>query len=421
MSENTAALQNPTSYDNCLISDCLKKLFTKAKGATAPGFIVRNHITELRAELEQLNVGQGLELSYHYLAAMELSMPADGFRYVYIHRNNVPVLFGYFQLFTISSKNFKFEKNKGFVRNLFRFFLRLKSLRVLISGNALRNETASFCFNAGALSKEEATELVVSAAEKIATDEGATALIIKDVPDALNISKWLLEIGYQAPWRDDVMEVSIDSNWASLDGYVAALSRKYKARAGKILSAGDGLSVRELTEDEITANEIAINSLFRNVSENQPFVLIRPQPDHFLQLKKVYQSQFELFGFFHKQEMVAFYCAFVNEDAYEVYYVGLNYDANAKYQLYFNILFAALERAIKLRKSQLKLGRTSFDAKASLGAKPVEMKYFIKIPSLPAVVVNWFKSYFSSMEDAKWKLRNPLKATARANSIEHDA
>jgi hypothetical protein len=106
---------------------------------------------------------------------------------------------------------------------------------------------------------------------------------------------------------------------------------------------------------------------------------------------------------------VAFYTAFLTEDAYELYHVGFDYELNNEYHLYFNILFSGLKRAITLKKSHLKLGRTSFDAKASLGAKPVEIEYFFKPGNIPNVVSKWFANYFSSMEDAKWKLRNPLK------------
>jgi hypothetical protein len=58
------------------------------------------------------------------------------------------------------------------------------------------------------------------------------------------------------------------------------------------------------------------------------------------------------------------------------------------------------------------LGRTSFDAKASLGAKPESTTYFLKTSFMPDAVSNWFVKYFSSMEDNKWKLRNPLKKDA---------
>jgi hypothetical protein len=75
------------------------------------------------------------------------------------------------------------------------------------------------------------------------------------------------------------------------------------------------------------------------------------------------------------------------------------------------MLFSGLERAITLGKQTLKLGRTSFDAKASLGAKPQTLPYILKIPHLPDFVLRRFINYFSALEDKRWKLRNPLKTT----------
>ena len=133
-----------------------------------------------------------------------------------------------------------------------------------------------------------------------------------------------------------------------------------------------------------------------------------PNREHFTELKKLYQNDFEIVGIFLNNEMVAFYAAFINKSDYEIYYVGFDYDVNTTHQLYFNLLFSGLERAITLKKKLLKLGRTSLDAKASLGAKPSELTYFIKGNNIPKVAGNWFVNYFSTMEDAKWKLRNPL-------------
>ena len=406
--QTTVTLPNTNTYDDCLIATCLKSLFKKADKAE-PTFTISRYIADVKKELEQVNKADILEMSYPYLAAMEASIPGAGFRYAVIYEQNVPVLFGYFQLFTLSSKNFNLEKNKGFVKGIFRFFLKLKKVSVLISGNALRNDTVGYCFNETIVSHEGAIELMASVAEKIADEECVTAIILKDVPQSKQIRKWLTGLGYKMPWQDNVMTLDIEARWTSLTQYIDALSRKYKTRANKILASGSDISVKELKEEGILQHNKEINRLFKNVADNQSFVLTQLGDDHFSGLKKVYKDNFEVLGFFHKNKLVAFYSAFVTGDAYELYYVGFDYEMNGEYQLYFNMLFSGLERAIVLKKKQLKLGRTSFDAKASLGAKPVEINYFIKTASLPAAVSSWFADYFSTMEDAKWKLRNPLK------------
>ncbi len=410
MSRQTiATIPDSSFYDNCLISSCLKKVFTKTTKKHEPVITISKHIADVRPALEQLNKQSGAELSYAYLAAMEQSLPATGFRYVVIYRDDRPVLFCYFQLISLTSRNFSFEKEKSFVKGIFGFFLDLKKIKVLLSGNALRIDTAGYCYNESVIGKDEATEIAASAAERIADEESATAVILKDLPVSAKLNKWLTEMGYSTPWKDQVMILDIRPEWQNIVDYTAALSRKYRTRANKILAARDEITMQALGAEDIRQHEAAIHKLFTNVAESQPFILAQVGKNHFSKLKDVYLDKFEMTCFFHGKKLVAFYSAFVGDESYELYYVGFDYQANITYQLYFNLLFSGLERAMELGKQQLKLGRTSFDAKASLGAKPVDTNYFIKTANIPHVASRWFANYFSAMEDSKWKLRNPFK------------
>ncbi len=411
MSVSSAAiLKDGPVYDDCLISSCLKRLFKgHAKNRELPGYKIGNSVSDFKNELAQLDTGGTVELSFGYLSAMEQSLPGIGFRYVVFYKNDVPILFTYFQLFTLTSKNFNLKNNKAFVKHIVHFFLDLKKVKTLISGNALRNDTPCYCYDASVIIGNEAAEMIASAAEKIAADEKMTAVILKDIPVSAHTIKWLSGQGYTAPIADRSMTLDINPAWETLGGYVSALSRKYKTRASKILALRDTLKVEELAEDYVAAHQRQINRLYRNVVENQPFALTVAGEDHFTKLKSVYKDDLEIFGFFHDKKLVAFYSAFVTPAAYDIYYAGFDYQLNEEYQLYFNILFSGLERAIIRGKSQLKLGRTSFDSKASMGAKPTDISYFIKTMNIPTVAINWFVNYFTAMEDGKWKLRNPLK------------
>ncbi len=408
-SSNTTALPVSKIYDDCLISSCLKRLFKNhVKSKKLPGYVICNEVAGIKKELAKIN-GTTIELSYDYLLAMEQSLPGVSFRYVIFQKDNDPILFAYFQLFTGTSQNFNLKNNKTFVKGIVRFFLDLKKVKALISGNALRNETPCYCYNSSAINDTEATEMIAAAAEKIGSDERATVLVLKDIPVSPHAAKWLAGQGYYAPMTDSVMTLTINPEWATLSGYISALTRKYKTRANKILALRDKLTIEELQENTIAGSERQMNRLYKNVVENQSFALATISEDHFTKLKSLYKNDFEVFGFYHEKKLVAFYSAFVTPDAYEIYYAGFDYQLNDEYQLYFNLLFSGLERAMLLKKKELKLGRTSFDSKASLGATPVEIKYFFKTMNVPAVAINWFVNYFTAMEDGKWKLRNPLK------------
>jgi hypothetical protein len=413
MNYSSLVLNTPTgnNYDDCLVAGFLKRCFSKTRSAkTAPELVIHNHVSEVKEALNQLKVGAAPEISFEYLSALEKSLPGISFRYAVINRDNVPVLFAYFQLFTITSKNFKLEKNKTFIKGIFRFFLDFHKIRILQLGNSLRTETESYSYDTKAFTGVEALEAIAAVAEKIAADEKVAAVILKDIPGIASSAGSLLnEMGYRKPWNDQVMEMAVESNWKSLADYTAALSRKYKARANKALAARNLLKIIPLSLADLHKYEPEMNHLCKEVADKQEFIFSKLDGAYFTSLKHVYGEDFEVSGYFLDGKLVAFYSAFINAGAYEIYYIGIDYAANNDYQLYFNILFSGLERAISLRKSVLKLGRTSFDAKASLGANPKSLDYLIKLAGIPDFVIKWFVCYFSSLEDGKWKQRSPLK------------
>jgi len=415
---NNISLNYPigTAYGHCHISTFFKKLFAKCyEKDSTPELVITNSITDLKSDVAALNKDGITELSYDYLHAMEASLKDVGFRYVVINKDGKPVLFAYFQLYRLSTQNFKLDDGNSFMQRIVSFFLKFKKAKVVILGNALRTDTLAFSFDMHAMSSDEAIASVATIADKIATDISATAVILKDTGgNTLQANKLLADMGYKMPWPDQVMDLALQPEWNTLNDYINTLSRKYKTRANKVLASSKDIVKRTLTADEITKYVPAIKRLFAGLIEKQSFTLTQRGVNNIAQLKQLYKDAFEIVGYFKDDKLVAFYSAFVKGDTYELYYVGFDYALNNEYQLYFNILFSGLERAILLKKKTLNLGRTSFDAKASMGAIPKNADYLIRLIHIPDVAVKWFTKYFSSLEDAKWKLRRPFKNTEPA-------
>ena len=399
-----------SGFDKCIFSDCISRLFPSARKAeNAITLKLYDSIASVGADIDVLNAAGTAELTPSYLTAMEQSLPEAGFRYAVLYRHNKPLVFGYFQLFTVTSSNFSTDKTGGIFQRIIRLFMDVRKLRVVILGNALRNETCCMCFDRSRIQEDEAVSLLALVAEQIAESECALAVVLKDIPENSRAAKWLEAQKYTAPWPDKLMKLELRPEWTSIDHYLNDLSRKYKTRANKILLAREGLEIKEMDAGMVKKYETGMHALFGQVVNNQQFVLTRPSKSHFSELKQLYGDVFEVFGLFEGDDLVAYFTAFNMSDTYEVYYVGFDYQKNADRQLYFNLLFAGLERAIANGKKVLNLGRTSFDAKASLGAKAFSREYYFKAPGVPDAIVGWFTRYFSSMEDAKWQLRNPLK------------
>ena len=400
-----------SAYDSCMVTTFLKNLFTCCREHTdTPDLVIKKNISAIKSEVDKLNTGNCTELSSAYLAAVEDSLPDAGVRYALIYKNGAPALFVYFQLFSLSTRHFNLQQNKGFMKHILSLLLSVKKAKVLVLGNALRTDTQGFSFDAHAMTREEAIAAVAGIAEKLSADEHAAAVILKDLPAITRGGqKMLAGMGYTKPWDDQVMEMAINPEWHTLQDYTAVLTRKYKTRANKVLAAAGKLVTKVMDAAEVKHYQPEINKLFATLVEKQSFTLATAGAGNLAKLKEIYQDSFEVSGIFMDNSLVAFYSAFINEDNYELYYIGFDYSLNNEYQLYFNILFSGLERGIILKKKLLKLGRTSFDAKASIGATAKSTDYRIKFLYIPDVAVKWFASYFTALEDGKWKLRNPLK------------
>lgn len=404
-------LNNTCNFNDCLISTLLNTLFA-GKAKTLPVVHISKSIKEVDTDPAQFDNGRG-ELTRGNFALLEEALPDAGHRYAVISRNNRPVMFAYYQLFTLTPANFNLDTNNAFTRGLIKFFVGVKRTKILMLGNALENEKQCYGYDAAMLNKDEATEAAAALAEKIATEECASAIILKELPELSGgTKKMLIENGYSMPFEDRIMEMQVNASWHTLGDYIADLTRKYKTRANKIIAALDGLTVKALNTEEIKQHEEDIHRLFSATIHQQAFTLTHPAKGFFTGLRQLHGDNFEVTGYFKGDKLVGFYSAFIEEHAYNIYYIGFDYQENEAHQLYFNILFAGLERAIQLRKPMLELGRTSFDAKASLGAKDRQLTYALKMEYIPGFITNRFVNYFASMENSRWKQRNPLKTGA---------
>lgn len=401
---------NPQEDIHCPASAILKKLRSHCREGKKDANLA---VVSTAAELERA-VGRPdfvpADLRYDQLQAAERALPDVGHRYVAVYRGGRPIMIAIFQVYTLTARSFNLHRDRSFVRNILALFLNLRRARVLIAGNALRTDSTCFCYNHAEVSSKEAWETLATIAERIAEQEDTSAIILTGTAQVGAEARTALSAhGFIMPWEDSVMEMNIDSNWNSLDDYIAALTRKYRTRANKILATAAGIDIVPMSNDMVKRHKADMERLFKDVIDKQEFVLTSSGAAYIGELKELYGDRFEVLGFFEGKKLVAFSSAFVGNGDYEVFYVGFDSDSNNTYQLYFNILFRCLERAIQLRKKVLNLGRTSFDAKASLGAKAKPKDYLVKLHHVPDRALKWFVDYFSSLEDSRWKLRDPLK------------
>ena len=89
------------------------------------------------------------------------------------------------------------------------------------------------------------------------------------------------------------------------------------------------------------------------------------------------------------------------------YYIGVERKSNAEFPVYFRLLSAVVEHALKMGCRRLSLGRTALEPKARLGARPEPMRVYIRhrVPMLNVLV----RGLLHTISHDEAPERNPFK------------
>lgn len=311
----------------------------------------------------------------------------------------------YLQQFQFQHKHLNFRKDHTYLSKLIKIILPAQ-LPLLICGHLFRINFQGFYFKTPShqLHIFNAIELFIRQ-----SNSDPCGIMIKDCNDAFIEQNCKLN-GYHFFNGDVTMEISRRGHWLSFDDYLKDLKKNYSQRAKKILRSFESIEKRELSAAAILESALAINELYWNVVNKQTIKLGTINARYFYELKKNLQQNFELYGMYLNGKMVGFYTFIFYENEMETHYIGLDYEANKMYKLYFNILFSGVQKMIERKNSTLELGRTAREAKANLGALPKQIFNYIKVSNpLVKIVLNYFLKKFNKAEDQSLLGRTPLK------------
>lgn len=210
---------------------------------------------------------------------------------------------------------------------------------------------------------------------------------------------------------DLTMALTLDTDWQTFDDYVSALKHKYAQRTRKLMRDAAPVDRQNLTLTRVNELRSEISALLNNVTTRQKIRIVIPTVDYFASLMKT-DPGFSMVGYFDSGRMVGFTTYFNKAGETEMHYIGLDYEANARYHLYFNMLFDGIATAIKNQSSVLELGRTARQAKVNVGAKPVYFISMVRFNNRVArAIYNNLRNTFSQQPGTDWQERHPFKST----------
>jgi predicted N-acyltransferase len=400
----------------------LKSLVTKARSLrdhhnerhrpSGFGFALADSIDYLdRAHWNMVTSHDSLFLSRRYLRVLEEAGP-DNLRqcYALIYRGSEPVGAVAAQSVTVSIARMRKKPTLG------KAGARLERLdeKMLVCGNLLswgmhgisfapnQDETAFWPAVAEAIYR-------LRRADKLSGD--TDFVMVKDIPNAHALAASALSrFSYRELETEPNMVLEISSQWRSYDDYLASLTSKYRKQAKQIERevAAAGCRVEEIGSEDVARQADDLHALYMQTHRNARLRLVT-LPVTFLPTLAARLGDDMLFTVVRQDEQLLGFVTTVRDGETAVgYYIGFDRKANADFPIYFRLLQAVVDHAIKLGCRRLSLGRTALEPKARLGARPEPLSIWIRhrIPMLN-VVVRGLLHTISDHDEAPE--RNPFK------------
>lgn len=395
---------------------------TRPVKSTLFDFKIYKTIKDVSQDVWKTITGESVFLDKAYLHALEQSeISGLGMRYVVVERNSEPVASLQYQLLNVADKDLNGVvnlKDKGWLLNnlhepLNQLMFKCGSEKpnyLICCGSLL----VSGEYGIKTKSKEILTEvaehlpLIIEAIKESYPGASFCGCMIKDFYDIAPLDMVVSRHGYFAMPMDPEMIFYVHDDWKNFQGYLGALSAKYRLKANNSLSKIAHLEKRFLSLNEIIKYKEQLMQLYYNVQQRATIQLIRISETYFSKLKEQMPEQFYVKAFFEGEKMVAFTSGFHIEGVHhEAHFIGIDYHANAALQLYQNILYSYIDDAIAMKSKHVYFGRTAMEMKTSVGAKAFPLYCYFRLEN--KIMNKMVKTILNHWPEQKWTPRNPFK------------
>ncbi len=362
---------------------------------------------------------QNIYLSSQFLNVINNNPPSDLVgRFVEFYKKEVLIGIAYFQIKDLNlAKSMRLDSQSKPKRNLFsglkNIILKRINQKILILGNLLVTGDNAFIFDKS-ISEEESQKLLNQAVDKCLKMERSSnskinTVLAKDF--FVDESKRKIQFS-QSCYTDFKVQPNmifhLDPTWKNIEGYLASMKAKHRKRAKRAFKKGVNLEFRLLNAEEIRNYRDKIYDLYKQTSDSAGFNLFVLNPQYFQSLILNTNDDFQMHGVFNEEKMVAFYTTIMHNGSCDAHFLGYDKKENSTSQLYLNILFKLVEKAIYFQSNELNLSRTAMEIKSSIGAESYDMTLHLKSENrILNFFINKFLLYFIPIEE--WVPRSPFK------------
>lgn len=371
----------------------LKKIVNKARNLrdshkerhrpTGFGFALADSIDYLdAAHWNAVTADNSLFLSPRYLRVLERAGPDNlRQRYALIFRGRTAVAAVAAQSVTVSLSRVSQKPRKG------KTAAPLEKLqeKLLVCGNLLSWGMHGIAF----APNEDRAALWPAIAEAIyrirRADKlfGDTALVlVKDIPDAhAAAASALSRFSYRQLETEPNMVLDILPKWRTYDDYLASLTSRYRKQAKDIVKevSAAGFQVELLNgASDVARHAESLHELYLQTHHNARLRLVTLPPAFLPTLAEQLADDLRCTIVRRDDQLLGFVTTVRDGETAVGYYIGFDRKTNAEVPIYFRLLQAVVDDAIKFGCRNLSLGRTALEPKARLGARPDPFRIWIR-------------------------------------------
>ncbi len=391
----------------------LEKIKNKCK-STSLRYTYYSHIEEIpKAKWNLANPNNNIFLSLEYLKTLEDTLSETiRFKYILFYHKETPVAIAATQLIKFNSAQLKFQEFPCRISDTIKNTL-FKNLdvKVLVCGNLFSCGEHGFVYNSDKLNAKEAFESLSNALREIRksenTDKPSFILLKEFWPHSFDNSDYIKEHDFREFEIDVNMVLNIHPDWKTFDDYLGSMRTKFRTRAKKVFKNSEKIVVKDFTAEDIDMFQDKINELYLSVIEKADFKIGKLNASTFKSLKQILNESFIFKGYFLNEKLVGFTTSFILDDVVDANHIGIDYDYNKEYDIYQKMLYDYVDLAISKKVKELRLGRTAEIIKSCVGAKPVEMKLYVRHGN--SISNTLLKPLVELISPNDYEVRNPFK------------
>jgi predicted N-acyltransferase len=328
-----------------------------------------------------------------FIAAVEMGMGrASRFRHVIIYDGGLPLACASLTGLNIDLATMADPRLAGLIRGLPAVMSRFRNLKTLFCGLPVSAGQSGIALASrdGARSVMSVLDDVVS---RLAAEWKMHGVIYKEFGEGdLAWTNVLLDRGYSrvaTPPR-----YLFPPRFNDLQDYCLALRSNYrthiKGAMQKLVSNGVNVSI--LT-DYAQIRKIytpEVHSLYDQVVDQADLKFERLPIEFFHEFARRLDGEVELVVLSRNARVLAFGWNLRSASSYHLLFGGVDYALNTALALYFNLVYASLDRALRARVATIEVGQTADSFKAKLGCHPQPLYAFTRgVGPLMAWLVRW--------------------------------